>query len=186
MAIHPYPIELESEIRLNDGVVLPVRPIRPEDAQMEQAFVGALSEQSRYYRFMQHLPSLTPQMLARFTQVDYDRELALIALDDSSGTECIVAVARYVANLDKESAEFAIVLADVWQGRGLGDAMMKMLIGCARERGFKRLIGSVLAANQAMLGLARALGFAVAPDPEDGSLMIVTLELPPLRRTPTR
>jgi acetyltransferase len=186
MAIHPYPIELETEIRLKDGVVLPVRPIRPEDAQMEQAFVGALSEQSRYYRFMQHLPSLTPQMLARFTQVDYDRELALVALDDSSGTECIVAVARYVANLDKESAEFAIVLADAWQGRGLGAAMMKMLIGRARARGFKRLIGSVLAVNQAMIGLARALGFAVRSDPDDGELMIVTLELPPLRRTRVR
>jgi acetyltransferase len=183
MAIHPYPVELETEIRLKDGVVLPVRPIRPEDAQMEQAFVGALSEQSRYYRFMQHLPSLTPQMLARFTQVDYDRELALVALDDSSGTERIVAVARYVANWDKESAEFAIALADAWQGRGLGYAMMKMLIGCARERGFKRLIGSVLSVNQAMLGLARALGFVVDSDPEDRGLMIVTLELPPLRRT---
>src|SRR5450631_1733418 len=116
MAIHPYPMELETEIKLKSGEKLRVRPIRPEDAEMEQTFVGGLSEQTRYFRFMQHLPSLTPQMLARFTQVDYDRELALVALDDSSGTDSIIAVVRYVANWDRESAEYAIVLADAWQG----------------------------------------------------------------------
>src|SRR5450432_836792 len=179
MAIHPYPMELETEITLKDGVTLRVRPIRPEDAEMEQAFGGGLSEQSRYFRFMQHLPTLTPQMLARFTQVDYDRELALVALDDSSGTESIIAVVRYVANWDRESAEYAIVLADAWQGRGLGYAMMKMLIECARRRGFKRLVGSVLAINQAMLGVAKALGFVAQLDPDDRELMIVTLELSP-------
>ena len=183
MAIHPYPIELETEIRLKDGVTLRVRPIRPEDAVMEQAFVGALSEQSRYFRFMQHLPSLTPQMLARFTQVDYDRELALVALDDASGTDHIVCVARYVANWDKESAEFAIAIADAWQGRGLGHAMMTMLIACARRRGFKRLIGSILAVNRAMQGLAVALGFVLRPDSDDREQVIATLELTPQIRT---
>jgi acetyltransferase len=163
-----------------------VRPIRPEDAEMEQTFVGGLSQQTRYFRFMQHLPSLTPQMLARFTQVDYDRELALVALDDSSGTDSIIAVVRYVANWDKESAEYAIVLADAWQGRGLGYAMMKMLIECARRRGFKRLVGSVLAINRAMLGVDKALGFVVQADPEDRELMIVTLELAGLRRPRAR
>ncbi len=186
MAIHPYPIELETEIRLKGGVSLRVRPIQPEDATMEQAFVGALSEQSRYYRFMQHLPSLTPQMLARFTQVDYDRELALVALDDASGTDHIVGVVRYVANWDKESAEFAITIADAWQGRGLGYAMMKMLIECARRRGFKRLVGSVLAINRSMQGLAVALGFVVQPDPDDREQVIATLELTPQRRARVR
>ena len=81
MAIHPYPVELETSLRLPSGAVLKLRPIRPEDADLERAFVAGMSEQSRYRRFMQHLPALTPQMLARFTQVDYDRELALIALD---------------------------------------------------------------------------------------------------------
>ncbi len=186
MAIHPYPVELETEIKLKSGETLRVRPIRPEDAEMEQKFVGGLSEQSRYFRFLQHLPSLTPQMLARFTQVDYDRELALVALDDSAGTESIVGVARFVANWDKESAEYAIALADAWQGRGLGHAMMKMLIECARRRGFKRLVGSVLGINQPMLGLDKALGFVVQPDPDDRELMLVTLELKPQRRARAR
>src|SRR5258705_3753849 len=186
MAIHPYPMELETEIKLKSGETLRVRPIRPEDAEMEQKFVGGLSEQSRYFRFLQHLPSLTPQMLARFTQVDYDRELALVALDESAGTESIVAVARYRATWDKENAEYAITLADAWQGRGLGYAMMKMLIECARRRGFKRLVGSVLVINQAMLGLDKALGFVAEHDPDDRELMIGTFELAPLRRTGLR
>src|SRR5207247_3167087 len=87
MAIHPYPAELETTVTLRDGSRLRVRPIRPEDATAEIAFVAALSDESRYLRFMHHLHELTPQMLARFTQVDYDRELALIALGGKPGAE---------------------------------------------------------------------------------------------------
>jgi len=182
MAIHPYPAELDTELKLKSGVSLRVRPIRPEDAAMEQAFVAGLSERSRYMRFMQHLPGLTPQMLERFTQVDYDRELALVALDDAAGQETIVAVARYVANWDRESAEFAIVIADAWHGRGLGSALMRMLIACARKRGFRRLVGSVLAINASMLALMKALGFVVVKDPDDRDQVIATLELRPARK----
>ena len=168
-----YPAELETVLTLKSGATFRVRSIRPEDAAMEREFVDGLSEQSRYLRFMQHLPALTPQMLARFTQIDYDRELALIALDG----EGIVAVARYVANPDRESAEFAIAVADAWQGRGLGYALMQMLIRCAGRRGFKRLTGSVLTINTPMLALATALGFAAEPDPGAPDQFIVTLEL---------
>ncbi|HSV24261.1 MAG TPA: GNAT family N-acetyltransferase [Xanthobacteraceae bacterium] len=168
-----YPAELETVLTLKSGAMLRVRPIRPEDAVMEREFVDGLSEQSRYLRFMQHLPALTPQMLAHFTQIDYDREMALIALDG----EAIVAVTRYVADPDRESAEFAIAVADAWQGRGLGYALMQMLIQCAGKRGFKRLTGSVLTINAPMLALATALGFAAEPDPGAPEQFIVTLEL---------
>ena len=177
MAIHPYPVELETSLRLPSGAVLELRPIRPEDADLERAFVASMSEQSRYRRFMQHLPALTPQMLARFTQVDYDRELALIALDGAPPAEAIVAVARYVANPDHESAEFAIAVADAWHGRGLGRAMMRALIACAKKRGFRRLVGVVLASNEPMLALCRKLGFVARRDPDDPDQIIVTLEL---------
>jgi len=177
MAIHPYPVELETSLRLPSGAVLKLRPIRPEDADLERAFVASMSEQSRYRRFMQHLPALTPQMLARFTQVDYDRELALIALDGAPPAEAIAAVARYVANPDHESAEFAIAVADAWHGRGLGRAMMRELIACAKKRGFRRLVGIVLASNEPMLALCRKLGFVAQRDPEDPDQIIVTLEL---------
>jgi acetyltransferase len=177
MAIHPYPVELETSLRLRAGAMLKLRPIRPEDADLERAFVASMSEQSRYRRFMQHLPALTPQMLARFTQVDYDRELALIALDGTPPAEAIVAVARYVANPDHESAEFAIAVADAWHGRGLGRAMMRALIACAKKRGFRRLVGVVLASNEPMLALSRKLGFAVRRDPDDPDQIVATLEL---------
>jgi len=177
MAIHPYPVELETSVRLPSGAVLKLRPIRPEDADLERAFVASMSEQSRYRRFMQHLPALTPQMLARFTQVDYDRELALIALDGAAPAEAIVAVARYVANPDRESAEFAIAVADAWHGRGLGRAMMRALIACAKKRGFRRLLGIVLASNEPMLALSRQLGFVAQRDRDDPDQIIVTLEL---------
>ena len=116
-------------------------------------------------------------MLARFTQVDYDRELALIALDGDHTAEAIVAVARYVGNPDQESAEFAIAVADAWHGRGLGRAMMQALIACATKRGFRRLVGVVLASNEPMLAMCRKLGLALERDPEDPEQVVVTLEL---------
>ena len=177
MAIHPYPIELETTLTVKRGRRLRVRAIRPEDAEAERAFVAGLSDESRYTRFMHHLQELTPQMLARFTQVDYDRELALIALDGKGAAEKIVAVARYVANPDGESAEFAVVVADAWQGRGLAQALMRMLIGCARTRGFRCLDGVILTTNSAMLALMARLGFKTTPDPNDREQVIATLEL---------
>ena len=177
MAIHPYPVELETTVTLRDGTRLRVRPIRPEDAAAEIAFVASLSDESRYLRFMHHLHELTPQMLARFTQVDYDRELALVALGDNPGAEKIVGVARYVANPDRESAEFAIVVADAWQGKGLGRALMEKLIASAKRRGFRRLVGAILGINASMQKLVRTLGFRLRTDPDDPEQITAELDL---------
>ena len=155
MAIHPYPVELEGELELRDGRRLAVRPIRPEDAQLELAFFNALSERSRYHRFMQHLPELPPRMLARFTQLDYDRELALVAIHDAQ----FIGVGRYAPNPDGRSAEFALTIADAWQGKGLGRALLERLSGAARDAGYDALVGYILAENRGMLDLATALGF---------------------------
>ena len=182
MAIHPYPVELETTVTLRDGSLLRVRPIRPEDAAAERAFVASLSDESRYLRFMHHLHELTPQMLARFTQVDYDRELALVALTGKPGAEQIVGVARYVANPDRESAEFAIVVADVWQGKGLGRALMGKLIASAKRRGFRRLVGAILGINASMQKLVRTLGFRLRTDPDDAEQLLTELELSSKRR----
>jgi acetyltransferase len=177
MAIHPYPVELETTVTLRDGMPLRVRPIRPEDASAERAFVAGLSDESRYRRFMYHLHDLTPEMLARFTQVDYDRELALIALDGKARDEKIVGVARYVANPDGESAEFAVVVADAWQGRGMGWALMRKLIASAKHRGFHRLVGAVLGINAPMLALMRDLGFRLQIDSNDPEQVVAELDL---------
>ncbi len=154
MAIHPYPVELEETLELK-GARLALRPMRPEDAALEQQFVHSLSERSRYQRFMQHLPNLTPRMLARFTQLDYDRELALVALHE----ERFIAVGRYVPNPDGETAEFALVVADEWQGKGLGRQLLERICRYAKAAGYRDLYGHILQANHAMLELARRLGF---------------------------
>ena len=179
MAIHPYPVELESQMVLADGTVLAVRPIRPEDAEIERRFVASLSEQTRYYRFFYRLHELTPAMLARFTQVDYDRELALLALapdPEGPGGTAIVGIARYIANVDHESAEFAVVVADAWHGRGVATHLMKALIASAKKKGLQRLVGTVLRANQTMVQFTRGLGFTIHDDPEEAEQ--VTVELP--------
>ena len=119
-------------------------------------------------------------MIARFTQVDYDREMALVAVADTAhphGHPSFVGVGRYIALPDGRSAEFAIVIADAWQKRGLAHALMQRLIGAARRRGFERLMGLVLRSNAAMLRLAKTLGFAAADDPDDPDQVVVTLDL---------
>jgi len=180
MAIHPYPIELVSDAKLRDGTVLHVRPIRPEDAELEYAFVHGLSEQTRYYRFFYRLQDLTPSMLVRFTQVDYDREMALVAIDEGGpGKRApeFVGVARYTANPDGESAEFAVVVADAWHGRGVGNMLMKRLITCAKRRGLSRLEGIVLRGNAGMRKFCEALGFVLHDDPDEPEQVVMELDL---------
>ncbi len=180
MAIHPYPTALESELILTDGTRLQLRPIRPEDADLERNFVASLSEQTRYFRFFYRLHQLTPAMLARFTQVDYDRELALLALapDPASPTgERIVGISRYIANYDGESAEFAVVVTDAWHGRGIGRMLMERIIVCAKKQGYKRLEGVVLRANPGMLKFAEQLGFEIHDDPEEPEQVTAVLAL---------
>jgi acetyltransferase len=163
MAIHPYPAELESTVTLKGGERLQVRPIKPDDAQMEQAFVATLSDDSRYMRFLHHLTELSPIMLARFTQIDYDREMALIALAETNGSHAIVGVARYHPNPDRVSAEFAVTVTDSWQGRGLGHVLMQKMLECARDAGYDSLVGTVLSLNSPMLQMTRSLGFVTVP-----------------------
>jgi len=180
MAIHPYPAGLEAAWVMPDGTRLDVRPVRPEDAELERDFVASLSEQTRYFRFFYRLHQLTPAMLARFTQVDYDRELALLALapDPASPTgEKIVGISRYIANYDGESAEFAVVVTDTWQNRGIGRMLMERIIACARQRGFKRLEGVVLRANRAMLNFSTQLGFEIRDNSDDPEQVTVVLAL---------
>jgi acetyltransferase len=140
--------------------------------------VNSLSAEAKYLRFMSTLKQLTPAMLARFTQVDYDREMALVAVAQNGAREVQIAVARYVINPDWESCEFAIVVSQDWQGHGLGRHLMLSLIDIAKARGLKVMLGQILAANVRMLGLAKALGFVIDEgDIEDRSVKHVRLVL---------
>jgi acetyltransferase len=177
MAIHPYPSQLVAQWTAADGAQVVVRPIRPEDAEIEQTFVRKLSPESRYFRFMDTIRELTPQMLVRFTQIDYDREMAFVAITGKGGDETEVGVARYVTNPDGSSCEFAIVVADDWQRRGLGRRLMTQLIEVARARGLARMVGHILATNRSMLTLASSLGFTVGESPDDPTVRRATLTL---------
>jgi acetyltransferase len=177
MAIHPYPTDLVQRVKLRDGTAVTLRPIRPEDADMEQAFVKGLSDESRHFRFMNTVRELTPAMLVRFTQIDYDREMAFVAVIDEGGREREIGVTRYVTNPDGQTCEFALVVADAWQGRGLGRRMLESLIRVARERGLAEMVGHVLTSNRAMLALCQSLGFVIRDDPHDGAVRTALLDL---------
>lgn len=177
MAIYPYPSHLISLMQLPDGREIVLRPIRPEDADIEAVFVRNLSPQSKYLRFTQSLQELSPEMLVRFTQIDYDRELALIAVVMQDGKEIEIAVTRYGINPDGDSCEFAIVVADEWQGKGIGARLLTMLVEAAKAKGYKKMEGEVLAENGAMLSLVKRLGFSVSALPDEPAIFAVQLAL---------
>ena len=196
MAILPYPDHLTQIRSSPDGHVYTIRAIRPEDADRLQSFVRDMSEESRYFRFVSTLAQLTPRMLVRYTQVDYDRELALVAVvapgDEPLGeqplaadiavagaadAERIIGVVRYLLNPDGETCEFAIAIADDWQGRQLGSTLMRAIIDAARAKGLRRMDGYVLANNARMLELMSYIGFEIATWREDPSMKLVTMAL---------
>ncbi|MBC8022940.1 MAG: GNAT family N-acetyltransferase, partial [Burkholderiales bacterium] len=177
LAVHPYPAELATVVKLADGTPLKLRPIRPEDAEIEREFIAALSERSMRLRFLAGLKTLTPAMLARFTQIDYDREMAFIAVEGEGAREREVGVCRYITLPDGETCEFAIVVADEWQARGLGWRMMARLMDVAAARGLKTMMGYVAADNHGMLDLCAALGFAIEREPDDTHTRRVTAAL---------
>jgi acetyltransferase len=174
------PRELErwrEEWTLADGARVVCRPIRPDDAAIEQAFVRELSSESRHNRFMAEIREFSPEMLARFTRIDYPHDLALIVTRDQSGGEKEIAVARYVALEVPQRCEFALAVADGWQGHGVGYRLMQTLMRFAREAGFETMDGFVLAANHKMLELMRALGFAIRPSEEGPQVRVATRPL---------
>ncbi len=161
MAIYPYPTHLISTWQLADGRNITIRPIRPEDAEIEQAFVRNLSEEARYFRFMFSVQELSQNMLLRFTQIDYSREMALIAVTFEQDKEIELGVARFAINPEGESCEFALVIADAMQGKGLGQKLMTALMDAARAKGLIVMTGEVLKTNINMLKLMNRLGFSI-------------------------
>lgn len=177
MAIHPWPAHLVTHWQARDGTQITIRPLRPEDAQLEREFVRNLSEESRYFRFLGTLRELTPGMLLRFTQFDYDREMALTAVTTVDGKETEIGGARYVIDREGTGCEFAIAIADEWQKCGIGRRLMSALIEAAREKKLSQMHGDVLANNGSMLAMMESLGFKVETNPEDPALRIVSIPL---------
>jgi RimJ/RimL family protein N-acetyltransferase len=154
-----------------------IRPIRATDFELEKAFVNGLSPATGYGRLMSaRRPS--DDELRRFTDIDPEREVALIATTMVDGKERQVGVARYVKDEGSpEEAEFAIVLADDWQRCGLGTKLLGSLVDAARTRGLRRLVATTQSSNDGMLALARRMGFRLALNPASATITNLTLDL---------
>ena len=184
LAVAPYPRKWVRNLQFDDGMPWVLRPIRPEDAEPLQNFIRELSDHSRYMRFISALRELPPRMLARYTQIDYDREVALVAtvqqpnpLHRGHPHEVIIGLAHYLRGSDGVGAEYALVIADDWQRRRLGPTLMTALIAAAREQGLSYLEGVVLGTNRPMIKLMTGLGFTNDRYPEDPSMRRIWLDL---------
>ena len=177
LAIRPYPQELEQEMAGRDGTRYFVRPIRPEDGPALQALFGKLAPEDIRMRFFSPLKSLPLALASRLTQIDYDREMALIATATPDPESEILAVVRISCDPDNERAEYAILVRTDLKGRGLGYGLMTLIIAHARQRGVREIFGDVLRENQPMLQLCRDLGFTAMDSEEDPTLARMVLKL---------
>jgi len=162
LVISSYPDQYEGNARTTMGIDIFVRPIRPEDAPLLVELFESLSQRSVYMRFFSPLKHLSHSMLARFTQIDYDREIALVALSESRLQEKMLGVARVINERNQKHAEFSVVVADQWQGKGIGAELLKRCLEIAKKRNIETVWGSVLAENLQMLKLGKKLGFKVS------------------------
>jgi acetyltransferase len=160
-----YPSHYEKRITTKTGLKLFIRPIKPGDASLLLGLFNSLSLKTKYYRFFSPLKILPKDMLARFTQIDYSKDMALVAFGLPGSDEKIIAVARFMNDPGGTDHQFAIVVGDEWQGKGVGRVLMENLIMIAKERKIKMMKGIVLAENRHMLALARKLGFSLSKIP---------------------
>ena len=174
LAISPYPVNLAEHWTLRDGERLIVRPVRPEDAEQHGAFFGRLSPQDIRYRFFTAMRELSAELTARLTQIDYDREMAFVAVREATGET--VGVARLVSENEHEG-EFAVIVQADMKGKGVASYLMRRLIDWARGRGMRAIVGQVLADNAPMLTFVRGLGFTVKRMAGEPDVMDVRLVL---------
>jgi acetyltransferase len=172
LIIAPYPNQFVSDWMLEDGTPVKIRPMKPEDEPLVADFLAACSDETIYFRYFRRIKKWTHDMLIRFTQNDYDRELGLMAVGAPPGPEIMMGVSRLVTTSDRQDAEFALIVADPWHGKGLGSKLMERLIYVAREMGVKRLRGDVLSGNHPMLALMSKLGFVLKKDREGETVQV--------------
>jgi len=168
LIISPYPRQYETQQVTKGGVDIFIRPIRPEDAPLLVDLFESLSSRSVYYRFFTPMKQLPHRMLARFTQIDYDREIALVAMHGSGADEKMLGVARVTLEWNQRDAEFAIVVSDPWQGQGIGAALFSQCLSIAKERRIQKINGIVLADNRQMLAMAKKFNFQIKRVPDAG------------------
>lgn len=174
-AIRPYPSQWQRHLVLGDGWRILVRPIKPDDEPLIHDLLVHVSKEDLRLRFFDSIREFSHQFLARLTQIDYAREMAFVAIDEASDET--LGVVRLYSGSSHESGEYAILLRSDLKGRGLGWALMQLIIEYARSEGLKRIAGQILQENSVMLKMCRELGFEIKTDPEDRGLYDVTLTL---------
>jgi acetyltransferase len=174
-----YPAYLTTSWPLGLAHSITVRPIRPEDIDIEERFIRGFSQETRYNRYLGGGVALTQERLEKLTRIDFSRDMALIATVTFDGAETVIGVARYVRLEDGATCEFAIVIADAWQGYGIGRKLLAKLVDCARSHGIGKITGDVLATNTPILRLALSQRFRVEPHPDGRELRRVVLEPSP-------
>ncbi len=175
-----YPVHLIDVVRLADGTRVTLRPILPQDAELQRAFFRSLSARSRYCRFMTRLEELPETLAERFACIDYRSHLALVAEVFEGRRGIMVGEARYVVDeRDRTTCEFAIAVADAWQGFGIARTLLELLEREAAASGYRRMVADALASNETMLGLAQRARYAVSIDPEDRTLARLEKRLSP-------
>ena len=166
LCISPYPKEYIEEYKLRDGRKILLRPIKPEDEPMEAEMFRNFSEQTQRFRFFQLIRSITHEMLIRYTQIDYDREIAIIAAIEENGKQKMAGVVRLIADPYNENAEFAIVVADPWHNLGLGNKLTDYVLKIADDRKIKKIYANFLKENFIMRHIFEKRGFNIFRDPE--------------------
>jgi acetyltransferase len=174
-AVRAYPSQWERHLELKDGWGIFVRPLRPEDEPTIHEFLRHVTPQDLRLRFFAPMKQFTHEFIARLTQLDYARAMAFIAFDEE--THEMVGVVRIHSDSVYESGEYAILLRSDLKGRGLGWALMQLIIDYARSEGLKAVSGDVLQENVVMLEMCRQLGFSVKPDPIEPDICDVRLTL---------
>ncbi|MCB0643005.1 MAG: GNAT family N-acetyltransferase, partial [Phaeodactylibacter sp.] len=161
LAISPYPEQFTKEVQLKNGQTVLLRPIKPEDEPLEKAMFKLLSKETVYYRFFGYVPKLTHDMLIRFTHIDYDREMAIVAELREGDQRQLIGVVRIVGDAWRQKAEYAIVVADPWHGQGLGSLLTDFILDVARQMGFKTIYAALLKSNEGMQRIFQKFGFAI-------------------------
>jgi acetyltransferase len=174
-AIRPYPTEWVRRIKLRDGTPMIVRPVRPEDEPLYPPFFAAVTPEDLRLRFFAPVKDFSRTFIVRFTQIDYARAMAFIALDAASGA--MLGVVRLHSDAEYKTGEYAVLVRSDLKSRGLGWLLMQLIIEYARSEGLRTIGGQVLRENTTMLQMCRELGFQIGPDPLEPSSVMVRLSV---------
>jgi acetyltransferase len=176
LVITPYPTRYTMQWKLTDGTEVTLRPIRPEDEPLEHELLSTLSQETMRVRFFSIIKDITHEMLVRFCNIDYDREMAIVAELREGDKRKIIGIGRLIVEPGFRSGEYAVLVHDDYHGKGLGYKLVDVIIGIAQDKGLEEIYGTILTENQKMLGVARKLGFTTKWQPDGISKVTLTLK----------